>query len=219
MKAPESSLVGKGVYTFGDAARYTRLRRPRIREWFRIRGDDALFRSAFDGLTEETLVSFEDLIEVFIAGQLRDHGVPLQTIRRVHRALREKWGDPRPFCRPELRSSGKKVFYVGLDEHGREQIHDVLTGQNVFPDVISPFLRRLDYDRRSVSRWRIASGVEIDPGFSFGKPVASISKVPTYLLSSSFLANGKQLDAVARWYGVTTDDVKAAVDFESSLAA
>lgn len=212
-------LLGNGIYSFGDAARYTGLRQGRIREWFRVKNDQQLFLSDYSGATDQQLVSFHDLIEVFIAGQLREGGVSMRTVRQVHAALKAQWDDPHPFCRPELRTEGKKIFYVGTDQSGREEIKEVLTGQRAFPEIISPFLKRLDYDHNSAFRWRIASGVEIDPTLCFGQPVAEQSKKPTYLLSTSFHANGKQADAVARWYGVTKDDVLAAVEFESKLAA
>ena len=213
-------LLGHGVYSFSDAAKYTGLKQSRIREWFRIRENgQALFESDYGNVTEQKLVSFRDLIEVFIAGKMRENGIPLAYIRAIHSRLQTKWSDPHPFCQQELRISGKDVFLIGVDAKGRDQIMQVLTGQHVFPKIISPFLNKLDYDGEIAIRWRIAKGVEINPAFAWGQPVASTSKIPTYILSSSFHANGKQADAVAHWFGVTKDDVLAAVKFEKMLVA
>lgn len=214
------SLLGNGVYSFADAAKYTRLKQSRIREWFRNREDGTgLFRSDFGESTDQKLISFHDLIESYIAGQMRDNGVTLSTIRKVHSKLQSDWNDLHPFCRPEFRVGGKDVFYVGLDSKGQQQIFDALTKQMVFVKLISPFLKRLDYGAATAIRWRIAKGVEIDPKLCWGQPVATSSKIPTYILSNSFHANGKQADAVARWFEVTKDDVLAAVRFEKSLVA
>lgn len=213
-------LLGNGVYSFSEAAKYTGLKQARIREWFRIKEDGkSLFVSDYGDTTEQKLVSFHDLIEVFIAGQMRDSGVKLKTIRTIHANLMAELSDPHPFCRQGFRISGKDVYYLGLDSKGEQEIYDVLTKQKVFVRVISPFLKKLDYLDDSAIRWRIAKGVEINPGYSWGQPVASLSKIPTYVLSKSFHANGKHADVVAHWFGVTKDDVLAAVRFEKQLVA
>jgi uncharacterized protein (DUF433 family) len=213
-------LLGNGVYSFAEAAKYAGLKQARIREWFRVKdGTAALFVSDYGDTTEQRLVSFRDLIEVFIAGQLRDHGANLKHIRQVHATLMAEWNEPHPFCRRELVVHGKRILYRGLSEEGRQQIHDVLTKQRAFPDIIVPFLKTLDYDNDLAVRWRIANGVEIDPAYRWGQPVASNSKIPTYILSNSFHANGQQADAVAHWFEVTKEDVLAAVEFERMLAA
>ena len=213
-------MLGNGVYSFSEAAKYTGLKQGRIREWFRIKEDHrSLFMSDYGDTTEQKLLSFRDLIEVFIAGQMRDNGIRLKRIRTIHSRLITEWNDPHPFCRREFRVSGQDVFYLGLDSKGKQEIHDVLTGQKVFPRIISPFLKKLDYQHDTAIRWRIAKGVEINPAYRWGQPVASGCKIPTYILSKSFHANGKQADAVAHWFEVTKDDVLAAVRFERTLGA
>lgn len=213
-------LLGNGVYSFAEAAKYTGLKQSRIREWFRIREDGhSLFASDYGDTTEQKLVSFHDLVEVFIAGHMRDSGIKLKTIRTIHANLISEWSDPHPFCRQGLRVSGPDVYYLGLDSRGEREIYNVLTKQKAFPRIIAPFLKKLDYKDDIAIRWRIAKGVEINPAYRWGQPVAMISKIPTYILSRSFHANGKQADAVAHWFGVTKDDVLAAVRFERAMAA
>ena len=86
---------------------------------------------------------------------------------------------------------------------------------------MQPFLKRLDYDsvHSMALRWRIAAGVEIDPAVCFGQPVASTSRIPTRILSTAFVANGEQVDVVADWFRIPTEDVQAAIDFERAIAA
>lgn len=215
------SIIGHGAYTFSDAAKFTRLRTTRVREWFRSNKRTPVFESDYDDQTQQQIISFMDLVEVFVAGQLRENGISLQTIRKVHAALKAQWKVKHPFSREELCTSGKKVFYVGLDEAGRDEVREVLSKQRVFPEIIHPFLKHLDYDsaHSMALRWRIARGVEIDPAICFGQPIVSHAKIPTHILSTAYVANGEQVDVVADWYGVSTEDVQAAIDFENTLAA
>src|SRR4051812_36855395 len=89
------SIIGHGIYDLTEAARFTGLRRGRIREWFLGRsGMDTrspVFRGAYQTVNGECFISFLDLVEVFIAGQLRNHGVSLQYIRRAHAKLKVDW--------------------------------------------------------------------------------------------------------------------------------
>jgi uncharacterized protein (DUF433 family) len=214
-------LLGNGVYTFSDAAKYTGLQPERVREWFGQNHGAPVLRSDYVNATEQPLISFHDLIELFVAGQLRERGATLRTVRQAHAALSEKWNTRHPFCRRELGVHQGQVLYIDLSDDQKAEIYDVLTSQRAFPDVLLPFLDRLDYDEATdaVKRWNIAEGVELNPDFCFGKPVVSQSKKPTYLLAAAYEANGRNENAVARWYGVSTEDVQAAVNFEAALTA
>lgn len=216
------SLLSNGSYSFTEAARLTGLQRGRVREWFVDRRRHLpVFVSDYGDQTEEKLISFHDLIEVFIAGQLRERGVSLQTVRKTRAAMIARFGVKHPFCLKSLAVAGGKVLYVDLEGSEREQVHDVLTSQRVFPEIIRPFLKRLDYDAATdaAMRWHIADGVELDPGICFGRPITSISKKPTYLLSAAFDGHGRDADSVARWFGVTREEVEAAVAFEAQQSA
>jgi uncharacterized protein (DUF433 family) len=172
-------------------------------------------------LSEENLISFLDLIEVFIAGQLRSRGVALQTIRKVYTTLQGELKAGHPFCRRELFTFGKRVFTHGLDPAGRIEITDVLTKQRAFPEVIQPFLRSLEYDKATdmARRWRIAPKVVVNPEICFGQPIVEAAGIPTGVLFRAFRANSEKAETVADWFGVSREDVIAAVEFERGLAA
>jgi hypothetical protein len=77
----ETKILGKGVYDLTEAAKLTGLRRARVKEWFQGRnarlGAGPVFRSDYDAINGDLAISFLDLVELFIAGQLREHGVSL----------------------------------------------------------------------------------------------------------------------------------------------
>jgi uncharacterized protein (DUF433 family) len=222
---PMSAVLGQGVYTFREAARLVGLRPDRVREWFRGRGNQdgrlPVFAGDYEPVDGDFAISFLDLVDVFVAGQLREHGVALQTLRRVYKRMQQDLNAEHPFCRRELLSDGKVVFMQGLDAQGREELMEVLTRQKVFPEVLLPFLKRIDYEQVKLlaRRWRIADSVVVDPAICFGKPVVEAVSIPTAVLASAYRANKKDADLVADWYGVHPDHVLAAVTFESNLAA
>jgi uncharacterized protein (DUF433 family) len=219
-----TAMLGNGVYDLTEAAHLTGLRPRRVREWFR--GHPAtvappVFLGDYRPAAGHLAISFHDLVEVFIAGQLRDNGVSLPFIRRLHGQLKAQWQTHHPFCRVELRTDGKRVFSCRLDADGRGDVVDLRTGQKVFDTVLLPFLKKLDYDdaTRLARRWAIAPMVVLDPAVGFGKPVVENFAVSTRVLAAAFEANGRDAATVAAMFGVDEPHVRAAVAFEARRAA
>jgi uncharacterized protein (DUF433 family) len=219
------SILGHGVYGLAEAARLTRLPVSKVREWFTGRSTDhgllPVFSSDYESVGVDRAISFLDLIELFIAGRLREQGVSLQSLRKVRAQLQRDLATPHPFCRREVLSDGKKVFVLGLDRDGQEEMIEVLTRQRVFAEILLPFLKRIDYDAitQLASKWSIADRIVIDPALCLGKPIVEEVGIRTRILASAFEANGNDSEHVADWYGVLAVHVLAAVEFESSLAA
>jgi hypothetical protein len=72
-----TAMLGNGVYNLSEAARLTGLRPQRVREWFRGRAATAaspVFPGDYRLVGGHLAISFQDLVEVFIAGQLRTDG-------------------------------------------------------------------------------------------------------------------------------------------------
>ena len=219
-----STVLGNGVYGYREAALLTRLKQERIREWFRNRPAESkrspIFRSDYEPVEGHRAISFLDLVDVFVAGQLREHGVSLQTLRRVYARLADELKTPHPFCRQELLTDGKIVFTRGMDDKGQEELKEVLTHQKVFPQILHPFLKKIDYGQASklAERWRIDRMVIVDPRICFGKPVVEPVSIPTAILAAAYLANKEDPDLVASWYDIHPSHVMAAVEFESKMA-
>src|SRR5436190_1911104 len=217
-------MLGQGVYTVAEAAKLTCLKPARIREWFRGRARrhsrKPVFLGDYEPVNGDFAISFLDLIDVFVAGQLREHGVSLQTLRRVYERMKKDLGTLHPFCRRELLSDGKTVFTRNVDQDGKEELFEVLTGQGVFPDIILPFLQRIDYDQVTTlaKRWQIADQVVVDPNLCFGKPAVEKLGIATAILAAAYKANGGDAELVANWYDVHPDQILAAVRFEEKLA-
>lgn len=222
MKTPQ---LGLGLYDLKEAARLTGLSPRRVRRWFVPPPSEVdrrpVLKADYPPVGGETAISFLDLIDVFVFGQLRTHGVPLPTLRRVYQRLQRDLKQKHPFAHTRLATDGYEVFLRGENADGQAELTEVLTRQRVFPEIIAPFLKRLDYDpvTHLAKLWRIADGVLVNPGIALGKPVVDGVFVKTELLAAAYRANNKDADAVARWYNVSPDDVMTAVRFEAGLAA
>jgi uncharacterized protein (DUF433 family) len=221
----DMGILGHGVYNLPEAAKLTGLKSRRVHEWFKGRSNGRasvpLFHSDYPSIDGDRAISFHDLIELFVAGQLREHGVSLQSLRKVHGQLQVHLCTKHPFCSREILNRGSPVFSLGLDEQEKREMIAVLLGQRVFTDILRPFLKRIDYDQATglAKRWRIANLVVIDPTICLGKPIIEGIGISTAILAAAYEANDQNVELVADWYKVHSKHVIAAVDFERSMAA
>ena len=184
-------ILGHGVYNLLKAARLTGLKPQRVREWFHGRPKEQackpVFHSDYQPVGGDRAISFHDLIELFVAGQLRYRGVSLESLRKVHKQLQVDLGTRHPFRGREVLTKHGQVFTFGLDERGRRELIEVLTRQRLFPDILLPFLKRIDYDEATemAKRWCIANLVVIDPTICLGKPIIEGMGITTAILAAS----------------------------------
>lgn len=194
----------------------------RVRAWFcgeRRRGRSLIQSDYMPSSALGGQISFHDLIDTLVVGQLREAGLPLQYLRKIHAALLAEFEVSHPFCWKKLLTDGKRVFIHAADELGEEHLKELRSRQHAFPEILGPVLRRVEYDPTSLlaKRWNIAHGVIIDPGRQRGKPVVESSGIPTAVLDAAYKANGNDAETVAYWYGITQEEVSLAVTFERDM--
>lgn len=217
--------LGLGIYDLREAARFTRLNPVRVRRWYVQRPSEPdrkpVLRSDYESADGELAISFLDLIDVFVFGQLRTHGVSLPTLRKVSMRLQADLHTRHPFAHARLATDGYEVFFRSIDRSGKDELTEVLTRQRVFPEIIAPFLKKLDYDSATdlAAVWHIGRGVILNPKIAMGKPVVQGVCVKTDILAAAWNANKQDTAAVARWYNVSAEDVLRAVEFELGPAA
>jgi uncharacterized protein (DUF433 family) len=226
-KQPMVDMLGRGVYTLSEAAKLTGVSHHRLRAWFRGQGETGngsrkpVFRGDYPPVGRDYALSFLDLVEGCVAGHLREHGVSTRTLRKVHCRLQAELQTDHPFARKELLTDGKQLLLRDMDGRGHEELVEALARQKVFPRIILPFLRRLDYDLVTLHarRWRLTDEVVLDPAICFGQPIIQAAGKPTAILAAAWKANKEDARLVAGWYGVEVNDVLAAVSFENRMAA
>ena len=214
------NVLGNGIYRFAEAARLTGLNPRRVRAWFegwtesgKVDGRGRVFLGSYP---DERAISFLDLIEVCVAGHLRERGFSLIAVRQAHSALASQLDDEHPFARQEIYTDGENLF-VRVAQGAQDEMFEILQRQHVIPQVLLPYLQRVDYDPSSLRarQWKIADGIVVDPARQFGKPIVATCSIPTAVLAASYAANNRDVDAVADWYGITPSDVEVATKFES----
>jgi uncharacterized protein (DUF433 family) len=213
--------LGHGIYTFSEAGRLTGLSRRRVRSWFEDRnlsgkphGRGHVFQSDYGS---HGVISFLDLIEVLVAGHMRELGISLIAVRKAYAALRRYLNTQHPFSHQDLLTDGRKLFiYLEQESQNRAELLEIVSQQHAIPQVLMPYLQRVDYDRvsRLARQWNIADDIVVDPARSMGKPIVRASAMPTAVLAAAYCANGQDAERVADWYGVAPVDVEAAVRFE-----
>jgi len=219
----ERHILGNGIYTFAEAARLTAVSSQRVRAWFTgwPRGlGPALHTDYYDLDTKHKLISFLDLVEVLVAGKLRERGVSLLTIRKAHLRLAEQLKTEHPFSHSDLLTDGRAVFVRTANTENDPQLIDLLKNQLTFDSILRPYLDRIEWDEGThlALRWRIVEGIVIDPAIRFGKPVVLDCAMPTAVLATAYRANCGDTNLVADWYGVNPNQVELAVSFEANIS-
>ncbi|MDR9785794.1 MAG: helix-turn-helix domain-containing protein [Peptococcaceae bacterium MAG4] len=120
-------------FTAGEASKLTGVLYDRLDYWARS-GFLKPGVTGAKGKGSRRLYSFRDLVALRTAKELRDMGVPLQTLRKVVGYLRRAKGLENPLAEAKLVISGSDVLLV----QGREELVSVLDapGQGVLQLVM-----------------------------------------------------------------------------------
>lgn len=217
-------LLGKGVYSIAEAARFAQIAPITARRWFMGRQDSKsgpVLRPHYKPVGRSLAVSFLDLVDLLVVGRFREKGVPLQTVRRVYRCLRDRLGQPHPFSHARLLTDGRSIFVEWCDEIAGRELEEALSGQQAFSELLRRYLQEIEYAPESgmACRWRIGDGVVLDPERNFGKPIVDEFGIGTRVLAAAFKANSNDKQLVADLYSVTPKAVLQAVAFEKRRVA
>lgn len=215
MMSMDVNVIGRGVYTIPEAARYLGKNPRTLNAWFK--SDQTNVLSSDYGRGEGGVdISFLDLVDAMVAAHFRKEGVPMREIRNAYNALSTYFNTKHAFCHKDiiLHTDGRKIYH----NHGR-LVARAIDGQTHSRENLEGHLKQLDYNAESAlaERWRPMSGIVIDPARRFGKPMVENVCVPTKALYTAFKANDEDKDNVAHLFEVTRENVEAAVKYEESL--
>lgn len=216
------ALLSRELYTVGEAARLLRVPPRTLMNWldgYERRGTryPPVVRTEPTG--SEILTWAEFVESALLAEYRRNREVPLQHIRPVVDALREKYGVPYPLAhfKPyvadrelviEVQEAERVPRSVQLVVHRKEQL--------VLNAPAESFFAKVGWDD-DVARYLYPAGkgslVRIDPAHNFGLP--EVQGFRTEVLFELFEA-GDSIEMIADGYDLTTDEVQEAIRFEST---
>lgn len=226
------TLLGTGLYSLPEAARYLRVPAITLRRWTegytftsgtrQKRHSSSVLPGQPFIVDGETVITFADLIELQFVQLFRKHGVSMAVIRAAAARAAQMFETDHPFNVHRFQTDGRRIFAEidpsRIEEVPRERIvQDMTLGQTVIGPIAQIYFRKLDYDNDKVSRWWPIgkdSRVVLDPERNFGKPTDAASSVPLHPLYR-MVRTGESIEAVAHWYDVDVEAVEAALQFES----
>ena len=130
--------------------------------------------------------------------------------------LRDQTGHPRPFA-TELLWTGQGQMFVEWTER---LISGSRNGQMAF-DVLRQYLIPIHglkfgpVSQVAIS-WEASDGVVLEPDIQFGAPCIKGTRIPTRTIVGMVEAGDSPL-WVAQAYGISSEEVQAALDWESRL--
>jgi uncharacterized protein (DUF433 family)/transposase-like protein len=215
-----------GAYRYAEAARLAQTNPQTIVAWLRqLR--ELRWESEVEVAEPARVLSYLQLLEIAVVSRFRRSGVRLSELASLHRSLLRRevlrdGDDPasrHPFVLRSFKSAGPRH----CAERGGTLLRalDQRQANGLWNSVVGEFFEQVDYDERLIVRWYPRGreqGVVIDPQLSFGAPVVFGTGIPTYIVLDRHNA-GENLIDVAEDFGLTVEQVKAALTFERDLVA
>lgn len=197
-------LLGRGIYDIAEAARIVQRHPDTVVHW--ISGNDSLYQVELD---HDRIISFLDLVSLWVISELIRHGVPKREIRRGGEYVAEKVGTEYPFAHQELVTVGTGFFgklksWVDVGKGGQES----------FQEVIGELLNPIEFGSDlHAFIWRPAQGVSINPSIQAGAPCIEGTRVPTRVVAD-LKGVGEHTDDIAEDLNLNRAQVEAALQYE-----
>jgi len=227
------------LYTVGEAARYLAVPASTLTSWakgYRRAGKGRPVVTGSPVLTTVTslgrgpVIPFVGLAEGLVLTAMRRAGVPLQRIRPALARLDVELGLQHALASSRLYTDGAEVLYdygeTGEDEQAARAVRELVvvrSDQFVFNEVVTAYLRRLDFaDDGYVRLIRLpayeVAEVVVDPDRGFGQPIFARGGARLEDALALFRA-GEPLDVVAEEYGVPRTELEDAVRVATRVTA
>ncbi len=217
------------MYAAAEAGRLVGISGVRVGRW--LRGYSYEYRDATrrqrpvvhpSAGADTSYASFLDLVDLLFVKRFLDYGMSLQKLRKAFDEARDILGTDH-FARRSFFTDGKSI-YLQVKEEGDAILELLSGGQWVISEIIKELAHQIDFDKPSdlARRWYPlgpAGHIVLDPLVSFGRPSIVGTGVATSNVLDFFVAEGRRVRPVCRWFDLTQPQVDAAVSFEKRLAA
>ena len=222
--------IGVGTYSLRDAAMvlhlpYGKLRRWAAGYWFSAADEDRFSEAVVPGDSDELderVLSFYELMELFVVGFFRREGVSMPVVRAARSRAQRLFDTEYPFATERLSTDGRGVFadLRAVDVPSNRLKVELSKGQVAFKELVEPFFRKnVDYENGLASTyWPLGRGkpVLLDARRAFGRAILERTSTPTFALYGMH-KSGEDHDRIAAWYAVTPEELETAIAYEDSL--
>lgn len=234
----QSNLLGIGIYSADEAARYARVATRTMQRW--VFGDDsgnAVIQSQLSKLGDaEKLVTFLDFVQVMAVRQvrIREKRFPLQKIRKACDMAAKTHGLDYPLAAKEHRiylfgpkdnlAACEMVILFGRGE-ANEELYLQLTGKKagnlVMAAIAEPFMSQLrfgdsDFAEEYVAWERLGRQILMNPRRRLGEPFLPSCGYTAQALWEAYSSEGG-VENAAKAYGVDREDVELACEYFDHL--
>jgi len=164
--------------------------------------------------------SFLDLIELLFAKAFLENGFSLPKMRIALSEARRLTQELHPFATRRFFLMDAGAF-IEINSDGDTVFYDLSKqGQTAIKPVVLALAKTIDFNDTSglAEAWYPLGKqgrVTINPRFSAGEPTIANSGLKTSVLYSMYLAENQDAKRVAEMYSLKSDDVVAAVRFET----
>lgn len=212
-------------YSIGDVAHNLWLSSATVRTWlrgrtYRTRDGERYFEPLIKiADPERGLLSFRNLVEVFVLSSLRrEHKVRIFEVRRAIDYLENRLETPHPLADQQMSTDGKDLF---IEKYG-QLINASQEGQTAMKEVMAAYLQRVKRDHSgAILRMFPVIGnddshvIAIDPRIHFGRPCITGTGIPTAIIADRVKA-GDAPRIVAKDYNRPVSEILKAVEFEKA---
>lgn len=208
------SIDTMGLYTVSEASRLVRAPRQTVNDWLHA---DLGGSSAQGSLspTSSTLLTFAEMISLFVVRELRKASVDVEVIRDAEHNLARLWGVDKPFAHGEFQTGYGAIVTI------LENRHVAIAGkavQEILYELIKSDLRNVTYDAQQRARkWQPRDFISLRPDLQFGQPCIEGTRITTRTVAQ-YLGGGDTIEELAEEFEISIDQIKAALLYEESLA-
>lgn len=224
--SPSVTVFDRPLYSTGEAARLLQVPPQTLRRWLEgitVGGTSypPVLRSEPTGIDA---VTWGEFLEAGLLREYRLNRVPLQRMRPFIERARERLGVPYPLAhlRPAIDADRSLVWDLQKEFPLEDKLRLVLARDDdrlQWATPVERYFSKVEFDPVVVVARRVrplgqASPVAIDPEVAFGLP--QIRGIRTENIAESYYA-GEDWNAIARTWGVSEEEARAAVAWEESL--
>ncbi len=220
------SVLDREMYSEAEAARYLRVPQSTLHYW--LEGGERRSKVYAPVIRPEPTgrhapVTWAEFIEAGLLRSYRRTGIPMAELRAFIDLLRQRYQVPYPLADRRPFVSGRELVLRAQEESALDPdfwLVAPVRGQLLLLPASDAFVRTVTWDGDTAVGWRPhddpASPVQIDPDLRHGRP--AVGGISTAVIQEHEEA-GEDPDDIAEDFGLTVDQVRWALAYETSIRA